>query len=167
VSPYRTYAEANLLQRGIRRFASSGPGSTMLRPLLHRLDRHVYALTRGRHMLSSLISGLPVVMLTTTGAKSGQPRTVPLLGLPTSEGLVVVGSAYGQEHHPGWYHNLRADPAAEVAVDGERRRVRAVEATGERRDRVLREGLRIYPGYETYERRAAPRRISFWVLEET
>ena len=166
MAQHRTYAEANAFQRALRQFASSGPGSAIFRRVLHHLDRRVYKLTRGRHTAASLLSGLPVVMLTTTGAKTGRARTVPVLGLPTSEGLVVVASAYGPERHPGWCHNLRANPEGEVAVDGETRRFRAVEATDEQRARILEEGLRIYPGFTTYQRRAAHRRIAVFVLAD-
>jgi deazaflavin-dependent oxidoreductase (nitroreductase family) len=166
VAGYRSYAAANAFQRGLRRLASSAFGSAMFRPTLYRVDRLVYRLTGGRRTLASMLAGLPVVMLTTTGAKTGRPRTVPVLGLPTSEGLVVVSSAYGQERHPGWYHNLRANPLCDVALDGQRSRRRAVEATGDRRARIIEEGLKIYPGFEAYERRAANRRIAVWVLED-
>src|SRR3954470_21652690 len=102
-----TYASANAAQRAIRRFASGGPGSWLFARLARRLDRPVYKVTRGRHTLASLISGIPVVMLTTTGAKSGEQRTVPVLGLPTPAGTAVVASNFGQRRHPAWYHNLR------------------------------------------------------------
>jgi deazaflavin-dependent oxidoreductase (nitroreductase family) len=104
-------------------------------------------------------------MLTTTGAKSGQPRTVPVLSIPTSDGVAVIASNWGQQRHPAWYHNLRANPEAEIAVDGDRRRVRAVEADEERRSRIWEEGLRVYPGFGQYEHRASHRRISVFVLE--
>ena len=159
------YSRANALQKGLRRFAASGPGSWLFARVLHRIDRPVYRLTRGRHTFASLVSGLPVVMLTTTGARSGQQRTVPVLGFPTAEGLVVIASNYGQEHHPAWYHNLRARPEGEVTVASATHRFRAVEAQGEQRERIWQEGLRIYPGWSTYERRAAHRRIAVFVLE--
>jgi deazaflavin-dependent oxidoreductase (nitroreductase family) len=160
-----SYAQAPALQRGIRRFASSGPGAWLFARVAHHIDRPVYRMTRGRHTLGSLVGGLPVVMLTTTGARSGQPRTVPVLGLPTSDGLVVVASNFGQRRHPGWYHNLRANPEGEVVVDGSKRRFRAVEAEGERRARIWEWGLGIYPGWTQYERRASHRRIAVFVLE--
>ena len=159
------YAEANVLQRGIRRFAASAPGSWLFARVLHHVDRPVYRATRGRHTLSNLLSGLPVVVLTTTGARSGRSCSVPLLGLPTPDGIAVIASNYGQRHHPAWYFNLRKDPAAEIAVDGARTRVRAVEVEGERRARIWQQGLAIYPGWSTYERRAANRRIAVFVLE--
>lgn len=160
-----TYDQANAVQRVLRRFAGSGPGSWLFARVLHRIDRPVYRLTRGKHTFASLVSGIPVVMLTTTGARSGRPRSVPVLGLPTPDGLVVIASNFGQHNHPAWYHNLRAHPEGEVAVDGTSRRFRAVEAEGDRRDRIWQEGLRVYPGWSQYERRASHRRIAVFVLE--
>jgi deazaflavin-dependent oxidoreductase (nitroreductase family) len=104
-------------------------------------------------------------MLTTTGVKSGQPRTVPVLGIPMPYGIAIIASNYGQHRHPGWYHNLRARPDAEVVVDGVRRRVRAVEPDDARRREIWEQGLRVYPGFDQYERRAAHRRIGVFVLE--
>jgi deazaflavin-dependent oxidoreductase (nitroreductase family) len=165
VTDTATYEGANAVQRVLRRFAASGPGSWMFARTLHRIDRPVYRLTRGRHTFASLVSGIPVVMLTTIGARSGRQRSVPVLGLPTPDGLSVIASNFGQHHHPGWYYNLRADPAATVAVDGPPRRVRAVEAEGERRERIWQQGLKIYPGWSQYEVRASNRRIAIFVLE--
>ena len=159
------YADANPVQRGLRRFVASGPGSWVSARVLHRLDRPVYRATRGRHTLSSLISGLPVVMLTTTGRRSGQPRTVPLLGIPTPEGMAVIASNFGRHSHPAWYANLRSDPHAELSVGGRRQRCLAVEVEGERRDAIWRQGLVGYPGYRQYESRAAHRRIHVLLLE--
>lgn len=160
-----TYEQASALQRGLRRLGASGPGAWLFARVLHRIDRPVYRITRGRHTFASLLAGIPVVMLTTTGARSGAARTVPVLGLPTDEGLVVIASNFGQARHPAWHHNLRANPDATVAVDGVTHAVRAVEATGERRARIWREGLRVYPGWSQYERRTPHRDIAVYVLE--
>lgn len=165
MSETRSFADANAIQRLLRRLAASGPGSWLFARILHHIDRPVYRLTGGRHTFATLVSGLPVVMLTTTGARSGLPRTVPVLGLPTADGIAVIASNYGQARHPAWYHNLRANPEGEIAVDGSRRRFRAVEAQGERRDRIWQQGLRVYPGWSQYERRAPNRRIAIFVLE--
>ena len=158
------FDRANPVQRFMRRFAASGPGSWLFARVLHRIDRPVFRLSRGRHTLASVLSGLPVVMLTTTGAKTGLRRTVPVLGLPTSDGVAVIASNFGQQRHPGWYHNLRADPAGEVAFDGVTRPFRAVEAQGEERDRIWRTGLRVYPGWSQYETRAPHRHFAVFVL---
>ena len=77
----------------------------------------------------------------------------------------MIASNFGQYSHPGWYYNLKANPDAEVAVDGVRRRVRAVEAEDEQRAAIWREGLRVYPGFSQYEKRTSHRRISVFVLE--
>ena len=159
------YENANPLRRALRRFAASGPGSWVFARVAHRIDRPVYRLTRGRHSFASIVSGLPVVMLTTTGARTGRRRTVPVLGLPTEDGLAVIASNFGQERHPGWYHNLRADPTGEVTVDGATRPFRAVVAEGDRRARIWETGLRIYPGFSQYEKRAAHRDIAVFVLD--
>ncbi|MGE5635989.1 MAG: nitroreductase family deazaflavin-dependent oxidoreductase [Nocardioidaceae bacterium] len=127
----------------------------------------MHRLTRGRHTLASLVSGLPVVTLTTTGARSGEPRTVPVLGLPTPDGVAVIASNWGQRRHPDWYHNLRANPVGQITVGGVTRRFRAEEATGEERDRIWEEGLRIYPGWGQYEARASHRRFTVFVLRPT
>ena len=159
------YSQANVLQRWIRRFAASGPGSWFFARVLHHIDRPVYRLSGGRQTLASLLSGIPVVMLTTTGARSGAPRAVPVLGLPTADGLAVIASNFGQRSHPAWYYNLRANPEGEVSVKAERRRFRAREAAGDERARIWQEGLRVYPGWSQYERRAAHRTIAVFVLD--
>jgi deazaflavin-dependent oxidoreductase (nitroreductase family) len=160
-----SFADANPAQRALRRLVASRCGSWVAVRALHRIDGPVFRATRGRHTVSSLVSGLPVVFLTTRGARSGRPRTVPLLGLPTEDGVAVIASNFGQGHHPAWYHNLRAHPEAEIAVDGRRERVRAVPVEGERRERIWRAGLEMYPGWTQYERRAQGRRIVVFVLE--
>jgi deazaflavin-dependent oxidoreductase (nitroreductase family) len=160
------YARANPFQRAMRRLAASGPGSAFFAHVLHRVDRPVFRLTRGSATLGSLVSGLPVVMLTTTGARSGRPRTVPLLGLPTPDGLAVIGSNWGRPGPPAWDRNLRADPSASVAIGRHRRHVRAVEAEGERRERIWRGGLEIYPGFSQYAARAGDRHFRIYLLEQ-
>src|SRR5438270_12772506 len=108
MSPAIAYDQAKAVQRVMRRFAASGPGSWLFARVLHHIDRPVHRLTRSRHTFASLVSGIPVVMLTTTGAKTGRPRTVPVLGIPADGAVAIVASNFGQHRHPGWYHNLRA-----------------------------------------------------------
>jgi deazaflavin-dependent oxidoreductase (nitroreductase family) len=149
----------------LRRLAASGPGAWFFARVAHRIDRPVHRLTGGRHTFASLVSGIPVVMLTTTGARTGRRRTVPVLGIPTRGDVAIIASNFGQYRHPAWYHNLRAHPEADVVIEGVHRRVRAVAADDERRAEIWQEGLRVYPGFAQYERRAAHRRISVFVLE--
>jgi len=160
-----TFENANAVQRALRRFAASGPGAWLFARVLYRIDRPIYRATLGRHTLASLLSGIPVVMITTTGARSGQPRTVPVLGLPTADGFAVIASNFGQQRHPGWYFNLRANPEGSFAVGGTSHRFRAVEVEGDRRREIWALGLRVYPGWSQYERRASNRQIAVFVLE--
>jgi deazaflavin-dependent oxidoreductase (nitroreductase family) len=159
-----SYAEANTLQRLIRRLAATRPGSWFFARTLHHADRLVYRLSRRRTTLAALLSGLPVVMLTTNGARSGRETTVPLLGFEEGEAVVLVASNYGQAHHPAWYHNLRAHPRARIAVRGTWRDVVAQEVDSPERERYLAVATEVYPGYSRYEARAAPRRIAVFRL---
>jgi deazaflavin-dependent oxidoreductase (nitroreductase family) len=159
-----SYAEANALHRVIRRLAATRPGSWFFARTLHHADRLVYRLSRRRTTLAALLSGLPVVMLTSTGARSGRETTVPLLGFEEGEAVVLVASNYGQAHHPSWYHNLRAHPRARIAVHGTWRDVVAGEVESRDRERYLAVATEIYPGYSRYEARAAPRRIAVFRL---
>jgi deazaflavin-dependent oxidoreductase (nitroreductase family) len=159
-----SYDRANPVQRGLRRVGASAPGSWVFARVLHHIDRPVHRLTRGRATLTSILTGLPVVMLTTTGARSGATRAVPLLGLPTADGLAVIASNYGQPRDPAWCHNLRSQPDATLTVAGRPSPVRAAEAHGEQRDRIWAAGLLVYPGWAVYERRATGRRIPVFVL---
>ena len=93
---------------------------------------------------------------------AGRINEIPDLALA---GVAVIASNFGQYRHPAWYHNLRAHPDADVVVDGIHRRVRAVEADRERRMEIWQQGLRVYPGFGQYEKRASHRCISVFVLE--
>jgi deazaflavin-dependent oxidoreductase (nitroreductase family) len=155
---------ANPLQRMIRVTAAWKPLSLFYARTLHHMDRLVYRLTRGRATFASWVGGLPIVMLTTTGCKSGRRHTLPLVALPEGERLVVIASNYGQPRNPGWYHNLRADPRATVCFEGVTRDMVARELEGDERERHYARGIEIYPGWTTYRKRAQ-RRIP--VLELT
>ena len=158
------YEDANPLHRVMRWQAGTAPMSRLWARTLHHLDRLVFRLTKERHTFSTLASGLPVVMLTTTGAKSGKQRTSPVLGIPDGERIALVASNWGQHRHPGWYHNLRANPRASIRAGGVSRDVLAYEAQGEERERLWRRDLEVYPGRVGYERRASNRRIPVMVL---
>ncbi len=158
------YEDANPFHRLMRRQAGTSPMSRLWARTLPHLDRLVFRVTKGRHTLANLVSGMPVVMLTTTGAKSGKQRTLPVLGIPDGERIALIASNWGQHRHPGWYHNLRANPGASISVGGVSSDVLAYEAQGEERDRLWRRDLEMYPGRVGYERRASNRRIPVIVL---
>ena len=98
-------------------------------------------------------------MLTTTGAKTGRPRTLPVLGLPDGEDTIVIASNFGRPRNPSWYHNLRANPRATIVVDGISREVVAHELSGAERERGYRRGEEIFPGFSRYVRWAPARQI--------
>jgi deazaflavin-dependent oxidoreductase (nitroreductase family) len=153
------YVDANPLRKLVRRIAATTHGSWVLARTLHHADRVVYRVTRGRTTLAAILSGLPVLMLTTTGAKSGRRIASPILGIPEGGGIVIVGSNFGRPHDPGWIHNLQADPSGRIEMNGTTQDVVAEELTGEERDRLMVMATELYPGFPAYVRRAAPRRI--------
>lgn len=160
----RRYDEASWLQRRLRALPGLGWVIWLFSRALRPLDRGVFRISGGRSTLVSLLTGLPVVMLTTTGARSGQVRTLPVLGIPDGDRIVVLASNWGQERHPAWYHNLRADPRASVTAGGLTTPVRASEAAGEERDRQWSRALEYYPVWRIYQSRAGDRRIPIVVL---
>jgi deazaflavin-dependent oxidoreductase (nitroreductase family) len=153
------------LRRIVRKAAEIVPMALIPERVLPRLDREVFRLTRGRTTLSAWVSGLPIVMLTTTGARSGQQRTLPILGLPDGDRLVVIASNFGRQQNPGWYYNLRAHPLAVISWEGSTVEMRARELKGDERQRYLDRTLRAYPWWEEYHRHAAPRQIPVIMLE--
>ncbi|HEY0697805.1 MAG TPA: nitroreductase/quinone reductase family protein [Micromonospora sp.] len=126
------------------------------------VDRLVGRLTRGRVVALGLI---PSLVLTTTGRRSGQPRSNPLLYVRDGDAFVVVGSNWGQAQQPGWVLNLLADPTATVDVSGRRVPVRAALVTGEERDRLWRLLVASWPAYQTYLTRAGGRQLRVFRLE--
>jgi deazaflavin-dependent oxidoreductase (nitroreductase family) len=82
------------------------------------------------------MAGRPLLLLTTTGAKSGQPRTAPLMYIPEGDRLLVIASNVGAAHDPDWYHNLVVHPQVTVEVGTETYIATASTITGEERQRV-------------------------------
>lgn len=155
----------NAAQRLTQRVAASRPGAWTLQRILYPLDKVVFKSTNGRSSLSSVTAGLPVVMLTTTGAKSGEQRTMPLVATPYGDDIAIIGSNYGQQRTPGWVYNVAASPSAtvtyrDVAVEVVARQLDDVEA-----DRVFEAAARNYAGYGHYRQRADHRKIKVFALE--
>jgi len=103
-------------------------------------------------------------MLTTTGARTGLPRTVPVLGFPIGADLAVAAGNFGRPADPAWCTNLRTEHRARVVVHGHERRVVADELTGDARAEVWRRAVEIYPGAAAYQRRAGTRTIGVFLL---
>src|SRR5690242_20754576 len=91
----RSVDEANPVQRALRRLVASRPGAWVSKRVLHRLDGLGHRLAPGRTLPSQWLAAVPVGMLTTTGARSAQPRTVPLMLAPLEDGWGVAGPGQG------------------------------------------------------------------------
>jgi deazaflavin-dependent oxidoreductase (nitroreductase family) len=128
------------------------------------VDRWLLRRTKGRWSAAGR-HGLPSLLLTTTGRKSGEPRTQPLLYAADRDAFVVVGSNWGQRHHPAWSANLLAQPEATVMIGDNQIPVRGELATGAERDRLWRAVLATWPAYRTYEQRADGRDLRVFRLE--
>ena len=118
-----------------------------------RMHEALYRWTGGR--LGGRMGPLPTLLLTTTGRKSGAPRTIPLSSFPAGARLVVVASNWGQDQQPGGYLNLLAHPEATVQIGDERRPVRAVVATPALRARLWPQVVARNRAYAGYERKTA------------
>ena len=156
MNPLRTFA---------RRFGGERWFGALGRRLVG-LDSELQKRTKARYSLMSL-AGVRGLVLTVRGRKSGQPRTVALLYVPTAEGYVVAGSNWGGASHPAWTENLLAEPEALVAVDGREELVRARLVEGEERERLWRVLVEAGPAYRGYEERAVGREIRVFLLKRT
>jgi deazaflavin-dependent oxidoreductase (nitroreductase family) len=130
--------------------------------LMSGLHRGLYRATGGR--VGGEAWGLGILLLTTTGRKTGAPRTTPLCFLPDGDDLVVVGSNGGMDWFPSWWLNLVEQPRATVQVGRSRRAVRAREAAPDERERLWAALTAVAPGYLRYEQRTA-RTIPLGILE--
>ncbi|GAY19137.1 deazaflavin-dependent nitroreductase [Mycobacterium sp. shizuoka-1] len=122
----------------------------------------VYRRTNGK--LGARLLWFPAALVTTTGRKSGQPRTTATLYLQDGERIVLPASYGGRNAHPAWYLNLKAEPRVRVQVRDAVREMTARDATDDERRVYWRKLTRIYPPYKGYQD-AADRRIPLVVCE--
>ncbi len=108
--------------------------------------------------------GRPLLLLTTTGAKSGQRRTTPVMYLPDGDRLLVFATKAGAPTNPAWYHNLIAYPEVTVEVGTETYEATATSLTSEERDRLYAKQASLYPQFGEYQARAT-RKIPVIALE--
>lgn len=148
----------------LERFAMSRAGYRFLLHVAPRIDRLLIPRTGGR--LSS--TGVDKVgLVTTTGARSGQRRTHPLVLIDDGQGLLAIGSNYGRTSHPAWSHNLLAHPDCEVEFRGPPAPHRAELLDGPERAAAWATAVDFYAGYERYRTTAAPRQIRVFRLRPT
>lgn len=156
----------NPAQRLVRRVIATRPVAWALARTMRHLDAAVFRASGGRATASTFFTGLPILTLTTTGAKSGEPRRVTLVGIPDGERLILIASNWGQATHPAWYHNLRANPTVTVTIRGATQTCTARELSGAEREAAWARAVALYPGYAGYATRTGGRTIPVMMLEQ-
>jgi len=151
----RAFARTRHHLTGLRRTSS----------MTTRAHAALIRLSGGRIRRSFIFTGgMPILVITTTGRRSGQPRSTPLAFLPHGEGFAVCASNAGSDHPPAWWLNLQADPMADILVDRRWRSIRSRRAT-EAEDRSLWSTFAtLNPGFDEY-RNLTARNIPIVILE--
>jgi deazaflavin-dependent oxidoreductase (nitroreductase family) len=158
VAAYEQRLRRTPLTALLRVLAPTRPFAAFYRRVGPRLDRFLIRASSGR--VASRLYGLPVLLLSTTGAKSGQTRTTPLLYVRDARDFAVSGTNFGHPAHPGWTANLLAEPGAVIEIGPERIAVTAELADAAARSRIWPRFLAVYPGYGDYaDRRDVPPRV--------
>jgi len=153
------------LHRCVRAVASTSLGARALAHTLPGMDRAVAWLSGERTTAVELLAGLPLLGLTTTGRRSGQPRYAPLVAVPFRGSLAVIGTNFGQAGTPTWVLNLEAEPRAAVRHGAVTLEVVARPADEPERKEILATAGEVYIGYPKYLRRITGRRVRVFVLE--
>ena len=127
-----------------------------------KLNTPLYRLSGGR--IGGKVGRAPVLLLTTTGRKSGQPRTAPIVYLADGDNVILINTNAGNAKIPAWSLNLEANPEAEVELGRKRRPVRARVAEGEERAELWHKHVEQFEGFDSYKQKLE-REPSVWVLE--
>ena len=138
-------------KRGLARLTSTKPGAAVHRTIAAPLDALIMRITGGRANLAG--GALPLVVLTSTGARSGQARQTPLAYFTDGDDVILIASNYGGARHPGWYHNLLAHPECELHIGPRGGPFTAHETEGADRDGLFQLAVDMYPGYAKYAER--------------
>jgi deazaflavin-dependent oxidoreductase (nitroreductase family) len=117
-----------------------------------------------RGKVGGRFAGRPLLLLTTTGARTGLPRVMPLVYTTDGDRIVVIASKGGEPTNPDWYHNLVADPLTTVELGGESFAARATVTEGDERERLFAQMAATMPFFAGYQRKVA-RRIPVVVLD--
>lgn len=143
-------------------FGSTRAGAWTIISLGSHVDKWLIKASDGR--LNTTFEW-PCLLLTTRGAKTGKPRTNPLVYIEDGDNVVLIASKGGNLRHPSWYLNLRANPEVEAFLNGRSSAYIARDAEGEERDRLWAKAVELYSGYAKYRERAGGRKIPVVVLE--
>ncbi|HQV57933.1 MAG TPA: nitroreductase family deazaflavin-dependent oxidoreductase [Ilumatobacteraceae bacterium] len=116
-------------------------------------DAHVKAYLESNGAVGHMWNGVPCLVLTTTGAKSGEPRQSALIYGRDGDRYLIIASQAGAPTHPNWYHNLRANPQVTINVGDQQIDVTASTAEGDEHDRLWKVMTDVWPNYDTYQTR--------------
>ncbi len=155
-------AEESLFKRLLAWFGSTGAGAWFMINIASHIDKWLIKSSGGQ---LNMTFAWPCLLLTTKGARTGKPRTTPLVYARDGRSLVLIASKGGNPRHPAWYLNLRANPEVEIFLDGKTARYVARDSEGEERERLWGKAVGVYSGYEKYRKRAGGRNIPVVVLE--
>ena len=158
-----TAPQPNGVQRIVHKVAGSAIGGAVLAKIAPPLDKLTSKASGGRMTSTQLLTGLPIMMLTTTGATTGQARTHPVLGIPYGDDYGLQSGNFGVTSVPAWVQNLRTDTKATIEYRGTSVEVVAREASQEEAEEILGIGTALFPGLADYGRRA-DRRLDVFVL---
>jgi deazaflavin-dependent oxidoreductase (nitroreductase family) len=138
------------------RIASSRPAGWYFLNVANKIDKRLLPATNGR---LTTAPGRQILVMEVIGAKSGQPRRIPLQFITDGDDIVLIASKAGAAKHPAWYHNLRANPETTVWAKGRSGRYRASVIDGPDYDRLWKKAADYYSGYDVYQQRAGGRKI--------
>jgi deazaflavin-dependent oxidoreductase (nitroreductase family) len=151
-------------QRAMQHIGATRAGAWVFAKTLDPVDKALLRLSRGQVTLPGVLAGLPVLTVTTTGARTGQRRTAPLVGVPAGGDIAVIGTRFGQSRTPGWYHNMRVHPEVEVTYRGKTVTAVAREADKQEGQAIWDRAQTIYAGYAAYASRIKSRQIHIMIL---
>ncbi len=154
-STWRQFLQRCVSQPGVTRFFAG---------FIASIDRPILQISNGRFSPTGYLAGWPIVYLETIGAKSGQKRHTPLIGILDGQKIVLIASNFGKSKNPGWYHNLKAYPQARITFRGSTGSYIAHEATRVELEQYWELSLTTFTGYQLYQERAQ-RQIPIMVLE--
>lgn len=146
--------KANIIQKLMVKFLKTRVGTAIIAPIVSTLDRFIFKITKKKHTFASVMTGLPLIFLHCTGAKTGKNYQIPLIGIPIDDSIIIIASNWGKSNYPGWYHNIMMKPEVEVSYGNKTWQYIATETEGEDREIYWLLANEIYPGYEGYARRA-------------
>jgi deazaflavin-dependent oxidoreductase (nitroreductase family) len=154
-----------LVESMLERIGMTSAGYQFLLHVAPAIDKAVIPRTKGKW---SSLGRNRVGLLTSTGAKSGQPRTQPLVCIDGEDDtILLIGSNYGRPQHPGWSANLIAHPECTLEFRGPPTRYRATLLEGEARERAWERAIDWVQGFAAYKEKCAPRQIRVFELRKS